>query len=272
MGRAEEARGGKACLSGRGCLNKETQIALPRCADRRQVCKRVARAGGRCVFELAARYRPLHPYLHLAFFPLRLPPCRLPMMPSSPQCRLTSPCAGWASPSGPTACSTPPATSSASVGVCRLPSVWRPRLRSPSPPAQPLHACTLSRPVWPCLALPACLLPCAAAAPPFLQACAGSAPAARSSGSANTHPYTFFLFAAGVRGQCPHGKKCWLYFPEDDCPFYRTTVFSHYAKKNCPEGGCKGGGVDGWGRSWAGLHAGQPMWGCRQRRNAGAPS
>ena len=39
---------------------------------------------------------------------------------------------------------------------------------------------------------------------------------------------------AGIRGACPHGLKCWLYFPEDDCPFYRTTVFSHYAKKNCP--------------------------------------
>ena len=38
----------------------------------------------------------------------------------------------------------------------------------------------------------------------------------------------------GIRGACPHGLKCWLYFPEDDCPFYRTTVFSHYAKKNCP--------------------------------------
>lgn len=37
-----------------------------------------------------------------------------------------------------------------------------------------------------------------------------------------------------MRGECPHGLKCWLYFPEDDCPFYRTTVFSHYAKKNCP--------------------------------------
>ena len=42
---------------------------------------------------------------------------------------------------------------------------------------------------------------------------------------------------AGIRGHCPHGLKCWLYFPEDNCPFYRTTVFSHYAKKNCPAGG-----------------------------------
>ncbi|KAL4858913.1 hypothetical protein ACK3TF_001285 [Chlorella vulgaris] len=42
------------------------------------------------------------------------------------------------------------------------------------------------------------------------------------------------IVGIGIRGQCPHGLKCWLYFPEDDCPFYRTTVFSHYAKKNCP--------------------------------------
>lgn len=39
----------------------------------------------------------------------------------------------------------------------------------------------------------------------------------------------------GMRGTCPHGLKCWLYFPEDNCPFYRTTVFSHYAAKNCPD-------------------------------------
>jgi hypothetical protein len=32
----------------------------------------------------------------------------------------------------------------------------------------------------------------------------------------------------------PHGSKCWLYFPEDNCPFYRTTVFSNYAESNCP--------------------------------------
>eukprot|EP00879_Flechtneria_rotunda_P023055 GHRR01024372.1.p1 GENE.GHRR01024372.1~~GHRR01024372.1.p1 ORF type:complete len:247 (+),score=72.08 GHRR01024372.1:74-814(+) len=32
----------------------------------------------------------------------------------------------------------------------------------------------------------------------------------------------------------PHGNKCWLYFPEDNCPFYRTSVFSNYADSNCP--------------------------------------
>jgi hypothetical protein len=29
--------------------------------------------------------------------------------------------------------------------------------------------------------------------------------------------------------------SCWLYFPEDDCPFYRVTVFSNYSPNNCPQ-------------------------------------
>eukprot|EP01024_Parvocaulis_polyphysoides_P055160 TRINITY_DN5621_c0_g2_i3.p2 TRINITY_DN5621_c0_g2~~TRINITY_DN5621_c0_g2_i3.p2 ORF type:complete len:328 (-),score=46.41 TRINITY_DN5621_c0_g2_i3:56-1039(-) len=28
------------------------------------------------------------------------------------------------------------------------------------------------------------------------------------------------IVGVGIRGACPHGKKCWLYYPEDDCPFY----------------------------------------------------
>jgi hypothetical protein len=32
----------------------------------------------------------------------------------------------------------------------------------------------------------------------------------------------------------PHGSKCWLYFPESNCPFYRATIFSNYAAGNCP--------------------------------------
>ncbi len=28
--------------------------------------------------------------------------------------------------------------------------------------------------------------------------------------------------------------KCWMYFPEDDCPFYRVTHFSHYSPHNVP--------------------------------------
>lgn len=30
-------------------------------------------------------------------------------------------------------------------------------------------------------------------------------------------------------------KKCWMYFPEDDAPFYRVTVFSHYSPFNVPD-------------------------------------
>jgi protoporphyrinogen oxidase len=42
------------------------------------------------------------------------------------------------------------------------------------------------------------------------------------------------IIGLGLRGQNPHDTKCWLYYPEDDCPFYRCTVFSHYAAKNAP--------------------------------------
>ena len=47
------------------------------------------------------------------------------------------------------------------------------------------------------------------------------------------------IVGIGIRGECPHGLKCWLYYPEDNCPFYRITVFSHYAPKNTPESSAK---------------------------------
>ena len=48
------------------------------------------------------------------------------------------------------------------------------------------------------------------------------------------------IVGVGIRGSATHlGKKCWLYFPEDNCPFYRATVFSLYAKENCPAEGAK---------------------------------
>jgi protoporphyrinogen oxidase len=31
--------------------------------------------------------------------------------------------------------------------------------------------------------------------------------------------------------------KCWMYFPESDCPFYRVTVFSNYSPNNTPRPG-----------------------------------
>ncbi len=46
------------------------------------------------------------------------------------------------------------------------------------------------------------------------------------------------IFGIGLRGEPPaHLKtKCWMYFPEDDCPFYRVTVFSNYSPHNAPAG------------------------------------
>jgi protoporphyrinogen oxidase len=42
----------------------------------------------------------------------------------------------------------------------------------------------------------------------------------------------------GVKGQAPAALqgKCWMYFPEENYPFYRVTVFSHYSPRNVPLG------------------------------------
>jgi protoporphyrinogen oxidase len=45
------------------------------------------------------------------------------------------------------------------------------------------------------------------------------------------------VIGVGIRGERPEriGNKCWLYFPEDDCPFYRATIFSNYSPYNQPQ-------------------------------------
>lgn len=45
------------------------------------------------------------------------------------------------------------------------------------------------------------------------------------------------IIGIGLKGQPPpHLRtKCWMYFPEADCPFYRTTVFSNYSPNNVPD-------------------------------------
>ncbi|KFY41228.1 hypothetical protein V494_03127 [Pseudogymnoascus sp. VKM F-4513 (FW-928)] len=47
---------------------------------------------------------------------------------------------------------------------------------------------------------------------------------------------TTHVIGVGIRGERPEniGDKCWLYFPEDDCPFYRATIFSNYSPGNQP--------------------------------------
>ncbi|KAL2042508.1 hypothetical protein N7G274_005001 [Stereocaulon virgatum] len=49
------------------------------------------------------------------------------------------------------------------------------------------------------------------------------------------------VIGIGVRGQRPEriGDKCWLYFPDMDCPFYRATIFSNYSPNNQPQASTK---------------------------------
>ncbi|HVY25560.1 MAG TPA: FAD-dependent oxidoreductase [Polyangiaceae bacterium] len=45
------------------------------------------------------------------------------------------------------------------------------------------------------------------------------------------------IIGVGLTGEMPEKltKKCWMYFPEDNCPFYRVTVFSNYSPNNVPD-------------------------------------
>lgn len=44
------------------------------------------------------------------------------------------------------------------------------------------------------------------------------------------------VFVAGIGLRKPTGgTRCWMYFPEDDVPFYRVTNFSFYSPWNVPE-------------------------------------
>jgi protoporphyrinogen oxidase len=45
------------------------------------------------------------------------------------------------------------------------------------------------------------------------------------------------IVGVGLAGRPPEAlrRKCWMYFPEGDCPFYRVTVFSNYSPRNVPD-------------------------------------
>ncbi|KAK9769315.1 putative Amine oxidase domain-containing protein [Seiridium cardinale] len=49
------------------------------------------------------------------------------------------------------------------------------------------------------------------------------------------------VIGVGLRGERPEriGDKCWLYFPEDNAPFYRATIFSNYSPYNQPQADAK---------------------------------
>jgi protoporphyrinogen oxidase len=57
-------------------------------------------------------------------------------------------------------------------------------------------------------------------------------PAAKALRFSSTH-----VVGVGLHGHAGANLqgKCWMYFPEEDCPFYRVTVFSHYSPNNVPD-------------------------------------
>jgi hypothetical protein len=46
---------------------------------------------------------------------------------------------------------------------------------------------------------------------------------------------TSHIIGIGLRGAQPPVEAQWMYFPEDDCPFYRATMFSKYSAFNVPD-------------------------------------
>lgn len=45
------------------------------------------------------------------------------------------------------------------------------------------------------------------------------------------------IIGLGLKGKPKDelATKCWMYFPEENCPFYRVTVFSNYSPNNVPD-------------------------------------
>ena len=67
--------------------------------------------------------------------------------------------------------------------------------------------------------------------------CTDLSPAA--AGAASSLVYSSCnILGVGLRGSKPEtlAKKCWIYFPEGNSPYYRVTVFSNYSPNNVPDG------------------------------------
>jgi protoporphyrinogen oxidase len=48
---------------------------------------------------------------------------------------------------------------------------------------------------------------------------------------------TVHVLGIGLAGAPPPAlaKKCWIYFPESECPYYRLTMYSNYSPSNVPD-------------------------------------
>jgi protoporphyrinogen oxidase len=65
-----------------------------------------------------------------------------------------------------------------------------------------------------------------------------SAPSEHVERAASLVHNSVLIVGLGLTGEIPAAAadKCWAYFPEPDCPFYRVTVFSNYSPSNAPAG------------------------------------
>ena len=60
-------------------------------------------------------------------------------------------------------------------------------------------------------------------------------PHAAMGATAGLHHSHGLVVGVGIEGPSP-SNKCWTYFPESNCPFYRVTYLSNYSPKIAPEG------------------------------------
>lgn len=66
--------------------------------------------------------------------------------------------------------------------------------------------------------------------------CEGLEPRVCQAGASMVHSSVHIL-GVGLKGEQPDTlrKKCWMYFPEGNSPYYRVTVFSNYSPYHVPE-------------------------------------
>lgn len=68
----------------------------------------------------------------------------------------------------------------------------------------------------------------------FVAKCTNAPEEVRSAAENLVHN-SVYVVGIGLRGH-REDTKCWMYFPEDNCPFYRVTNFHNYSPYNVPGG------------------------------------
>lgn len=68
----------------------------------------------------------------------------------------------------------------------------------------------------------------------LLKSFAGGLPNSISDHAANLCHSGSFIVGVGIRKPAP-SSRCWMYFPEDNCPFYRCTYLSNYSPEVVPD-------------------------------------